>query len=387
MTAECYEILNQVQDDTVQISLNFHENLMTNPQSNMIRNWLLSIAALLAFAWLLGHLSPILTPFIAAAIVAYILNPIVLKLCAVKLGKKTLARTLASALVMVGLIVMLVGVALIVLPVLRTEAALLQARLPSLIEQINGSWLPWIKQHLGVSLSLDTALFKNWLTGLSAGDDVVNQALTVVKSGGTALLGFVGTSLLALVLAFYLLMDWPEIVARVKKLVPQRWATLLGNISSDCDRVLGQYLRGQLSVMLALCVYYSTALWIAGFDVALPVGVLTGLLIIIPYLGFALGLLLALAAAVLQFAGFSGLIWVAIIYGFGQILEGFFLTPRWVGASLGLHPAAVIFALLAFGQLMGFAGVLLALPLAAVVVVVGKVALARYVDSAWYAQK
>jgi predicted PurR-regulated permease PerM len=365
----------------------FYKKIMTNPQSNMIRNWLLGIAALLAFAWLLGSLSPILTPFIAAAIVAYILNPIVLKLCAVKLGKKTLARTLASAVVMVLLIVVLVGVALIVLPVLRTEAALLQARLPTVIEQANSNWLPWIKQHLGIALSLDTALFKNWFIGLSAGDDVVNQALTVVKAGGTALLGFVGTSLLALVLAFYLLMDWPEIVERVKQFVPQRWSKLLTGIAADCDRVLGQYLRGQLSVMLALCVYYSTALWITGFDVALPVGVLTGLLIVIPYLGFALGFMLALAAAVLQFAGLSGLLWVAIIYGFGQILEGFFLTPRWVGASLGLHPAAVIFALLAFGQLMGFAGVLLALPLAAVVVVVGKVALARYVASDWYAQK
>jgi predicted PurR-regulated permease PerM len=360
---------------------------MTNPQSNMIRNWLLGIAALLAFAWLLGSLSPILTPFIAAAIVAYILNPLVLRVCAVKWGKQQLPRALASAVVMVLLVVLLVGVVLIVLPVLRTEAALLQTRLPSLIEQANSSWLPWIKQHLGVSLSLDTANLKSWLTGLSAGDDVVNHALNVVKAGGTALLGFVGTSLLALILAFYLLMDWLEIVARVKKLVPQRWSKLLANIAADCDRVLGQYLRGQLSVMLALCVYYSTALWIAGFDVALPVGVLTGLLIVIPYLGFALGLLLALAAAVLQFAGLSGLLWVAIIYGFGQILEGFFLTPRWVGASLGLHPAAVIFALLAFGQLMGFAGVLLALPLAAVVVVVGKVALARYVASDWYAQK
>lgn len=360
---------------------------MTNPQSNMLRNWLLAIAALLAFAWLLGHLSPILTPFIAAAIVAYILNPVVLRLCALKLGKRQLPRALTSAVVMVGLVLLLIGMVLIVLPVLRTEAALLQARLPSLIEQANSSWLPWIKQHLGVTVSLDTASLKNWLTGLSAGDDVVSHTLNVLKAGGTALLGFVGTSILALILAFYLLMDWPDIVGRVKKLVPQRWKALLTNIAVDCDRVLGQYLRGQLSVMLALCVYYATALWLAGFDVALPVGVITGLLIVIPYLGFALGLLLALAAAVLQFAGLSGLIWVAVIYGFGQILEGFFLTPRWVGASLGLHPAAVIFALLAFGQLMGFAGVLLALPLAAVVVVVGKVALAHYVASDWYAKK
>jgi predicted PurR-regulated permease PerM len=360
---------------------------MTHLQSNTLRNWLLGIAAMLGFAWLLGHLSPILTPFIAAAIVAYILNPIVLRLCAVNWRKRRLPRTLASAVVMVALIVLLIGVVLIVVPVLRTEAALLQARLPSLIEQANNQWLPWIKQHLGIALTLDTASLKAWLTGLSAGDDVVSHALNVVKAGSTALLGFVGTSLLALVLAFYLLMDWPEIVTRVKALVPKRWSKLLTTLTVDCDRVLGQYLRGQLSVMLALCVYYSTALWITGFDVALPVGVLTGLLMIIPYLGFALGLILALAAAVLQFSGFTGLIWIAVIYGFGQILEGFFLTPRWVGASLGLHPAAVIFALLAFGQLMGFTGILLALPLAAVVVVVGKVALARYVASDWYKKR
>jgi predicted PurR-regulated permease PerM len=362
-------------------------NTNTHTNTNMIRNWLIGIATLVALAWLLGHLSPILTPFIAAAIVAYILNPIVLRLCAVKIGKKHLPRTLASAVVMVLLVITLIGLVLIVVPVLRTEAALLQARLPALIETANSVWLPWIKQHLGIALTLDTASLKAWLTGLSAGDDVVNHALNAVKTGGTALLGFVGTSLLALVLAFYLLMDWTDIVARVKKLVPQRWKGLLGKLTDDCDRVLGQYLRGQLSVMLALCIYYSAALWLAGFDVALPVGVLTGLLIVIPYLGFAIGLLLALAAAVLQFAGFSGLIWVAVIYGFGQILEGFFLTPRWVGASLGLHPAAVIFALLAFGQLMGFTGVLLALPLAAVIVVVGKAALEKYMASDWYRQK
>jgi predicted PurR-regulated permease PerM len=360
---------------------------MTEQQSSTARNWLLCAAAALGFFWLLGHLSPILAPFIAAAIVAYILNPFVLRLCAMTLRGRRLPRTAASALVMVLLIVGLVGLVLIVLPVLRTEATLLQARLPKLIEQANSAWLPWIKQHLGVALSLDTATLKAWLSNVTAGDDVVTHALNVVKTGGTALLGFVGTALLALVLAFYLLMDWPEIVARVRQLVPKRWQKLLGTLSTDCDRVLGQYLRGQLSVMLALCVYYSMALWIAGFDVALPVGVLTGLLIVIPYLGFALGLLLALAAAVLQFAGFGGLIWVAVIYGAGQVLEGFFLTPRWVGASLGLHPAAVIFALLAFGQLMGFTGILLALPLAAVVVVVGKALLARYVASDWYKRR
>ena len=349
------------------------------------RNVLLA-AGVLCVLGLLHALAPVLTPFVIAAIVAYILNPLVIHLGGVKLGKVKLSRTAATGVVMALLLLTLVALVLLVVPVLRSEAALLQARLPALLEQANTVWLPFLNQHLGIHIKLDTASVKQWLAGLTAGDDVATRVLAAAKTGGTAVLGFVGTGLLALVLTFYLLMDWPAIVARVARLVPKRWAPLMATLTGECDRVLGQYLRGQLAVMLALAVYYSVALWIAGFDVALPVGVLTGLLVVIPYLGFVLGLLLALAAAVLQFAGFTGLIWVAVIYGLGQALESFFLTPRWVGASLGLHPAAVIFALLAFGQLLGFAGVLLALPLAAVLVVVGKAALARYHASDWYKQ-
>jgi predicted PurR-regulated permease PerM len=349
-----------------------------------LRTVLLVLASLAVLAWLIANLAPILTPFIAAAIVAYILNPLVLRLCALKLGKFRLPRVLASAIAMLGLLLLLIGLVLIVLPVLRTEASLLQARLPALIETAQIRWLPWLNQQLGTHIALDSSHLKAWLQSLSLGDDTVNHALDVLKNSGTALLGFVGTSVLATVLGFYLLMDLPKLTHNLRMVVPKRWAHELGVLTHECNRVLGQYLRGQLAVMLALCVYYSGALWLAGFDVALPVGVLTGLLIVVPYLGFASGLLLALMAAVLQFSGAQGLISVAVIYGFGQVLEGFFLTPRWVGASLGLHPAAVIFALLAFGQLMGFTGVLLALPLAAVVVVLGKAALNHYVDSDWY---
>ena len=356
------------------------------PSTDTFKRSALIAAGLLAFLALLYVLAPVLTPFVVAAIVAYILNPLVIRLAALKLGRFKLSRTLAAGVVMVLLILAIVALVLLVVPVLRSEAALLQGRLPALLEQANTVWLPFLHQHLGISIKLDTASVKQWLASLSAGDDVATRVLAAAKTGGTAVLGFVGTGLLALVLAFYLLMDWPAIVARVVALVPKRWAALLARLTGECDQVLGQYLRGQLAVMLALAVYYSVALWIAGFDVALPVGVLTGLLVVIPYLGFVLGLILALAAAVLQFAGFTGLIWVAVIYGVGQMLESFFLTPRWVGASLGLHPAAVIFALMAFGQLLGCAGVLLALPLAAVVVVVGKAALAHYHASDWYKQ-
>jgi predicted PurR-regulated permease PerM len=350
-------------------------------------HWLSIFAVLIVLAWLLGQLSPVLTPFIAAAIMTYILNPLVLKLSEIKLGKKPLSRTLSSIIVMLGLIIVLISGVLILLPVLRTEANLLQNRLPTLIETLHTTWLPWLQQHFGITIALDTVSLKQWLANLNVSDDVINYVLTALKFSGMALLGFVGTVLLTLVLTFYLLLDWPKLVRQTRSLVPKRWGVLVDKLTGDCDRVLGQYLRGQLSVMLALCVYYSITLWLIGFDVALPVGVLTGLLIVIPYLGFALGLLLALAIAVLQFTGLNGVIAVVLIYGFGQILEGFFLTPRWVGASLGLHPVAVIFALLAFGQLLGFTGILLALPLAAVVVVVGKAILDWYILSVWYQHK
>lgn len=375
----------QIEHPTDRFTL--HKVRMPPAPSFPSRNGYIVAGVLLALVWLLSVLAPVLAPFIAAAIVAYILNPLVIRLCALKVRAWHAPRTLASAVVILLLLVLGVGLALIVLPVLRTEAQLLQARLPALLEQVNTVWLPWLKLHLGITIALDTDTLKSWIAGLSAGDDTLNRALSWVKTGSTALLGFVGTGVLAVVLAFYLLMDWPELMRRIQAFIPRRWEEISRSTLDECDAVIGQYLRGQLAVMLALCFYYSIALWVAGFDVALPVGVLTGLLIVIPYLGFAFGLLLALAAALLQFQGANGLIWVAVIYGFGQALEGFFLTPRWVGASLGLHPAAVIFALLAFGQLLGFVGVLLALPLAALVVVVGKRALTYYQQSDWYAQK
>jgi predicted PurR-regulated permease PerM len=148
--------------------------------------------------------------------------------------------------------------------------------------------------------------------------------------------------------------------------------------------LLAQYLRGQLLVMLVLAAYYSVALMIARFDVALPVGILTGLLVFIPYLGFSLGLTLAVIAAVLQFSDWSGLIAVAIIYGCGQLFESFVLTPRLVGERIGLNPLAVIFALLAFGQLFGFVGVLLALPASAILMVAFRHLRRHYLNSTFY---
>ncbi|MBI3229286.1 MAG: AI-2E family transporter, partial [Burkholderiales bacterium] len=218
----------------------------------------------------------------------------------------------------------------------------------------------------------------------ASGEEIWGAVMSSAKIGGSAVLSWLTTVLLVPVVLFYLLLDWHKLVDRVRDAIPRRWLARTVAMATEVDELLAQYLRGQMLVMLVLAIYYSVGLGIAGFEVALPVGIITGLLVFIPYLGFGLGLLLALIAAVLQFPGPHGLVAVAIVYGFGQVLEGFFLTPRLVGERIGMNPLAVIFALLAFGQLFGFVGVLLALPTSAVLMVAFKHLRNSYLQSSFY---
>jgi predicted PurR-regulated permease PerM len=186
------------------------------------------------------------------------------------------------------------------------------------------------------------------------------------------------------VVLFYLLMDWPALVRRLHHMVPPRSRPAFESFVAECDDVLGQYLRGQLMVMGIMAVFYSVGLALFRFDLAVPVGVFTGLAMFIPYLGFGLGLILALLAAVLQFASLYGLVAVAVVYGIGQLLESLYLTPKLVGERIGMSPLTVIFALLAFGHLFGFVGVLIALPVSAVLVVAWRRAQESYLASRLY---
>jgi predicted PurR-regulated permease PerM len=169
--------------------------------------------------------------------------------------------------------------------------------------------------------------------------------------------------------AYYLLLDWTNLIARAKGLIPPRWSESVQSFLNETDEVLGQYLRGQLLVMAVLAVLYTVALALVGLDLALPIGVFTGLAVFVPYLGFGLGMVMALFAAVLQFQTVLGVALVGGVYLLGQLIESLYLTPRLLGERIGLHPIAVIFALLAFGHLFGFVGVLIALPASAVLLV------------------
>ena len=346
--------------------------------------WLACGLALVALLVLLG---PVLTPFVAAAILAYALNPGVDWFASRRIGKLTVPRAFGVALVIILLFASVAALVLILIPVLQQQIPLIQEKFPVFLAKLNEVLSPMLLKF-GVDVRLDVAGIQDVLTQhlATGGNEIWSAVLASAKVGGIAVLGWIATFVLIPVVLFYLLLDWDELLTRLKDTVPRRYVGTTIELASEVDALLAQYLRGQLLVMLALSIYYSAALAFAGFDVALPVGLITGLLVFIPYLGFGLGLILALIAAALQFDGIQGLISVAVIYGFGQIIEGFFLTPRLVGERIGLSPLAVIFALLAFGQLFGFVGVLLALPATAIVSVALRHVNAQYRNSSFYNQ-
>jgi predicted PurR-regulated permease PerM len=326
--------------------------------------WLLVGVALVMLLITLGS---VLTPFVTGAILAYILNPLVDRLCGINLGKRTLPRAVAVLIAMIALLSCILALILIVLPVVENEIPLLQDQIPKFLDQLNETLEPKLLQY-NIHLQLDSASIKLMLSQQLAesGEKIAAAALSSIRVGGTAVLGLIANVLLIPMVLYYLLVDWNAITQRVHLAIPRRWVNKTTEIMRETDELLAQYLRGQILVMLVLASYYSVSLTLAGFSVALPVGILTGLLVFIPYIGFGFGLCLALIGAVLQPDPMHGLLMVAIIYSIGQIIEGFYLTPRLVGERIGLPPLAVIFSLLAFGQLFGFIGVLLALPAAAI---------------------
>ena len=276
---------------------------------------------------LLWLLAPVLTPFLIGAILAYALHPAVEKLAA-----RQVPRVLSVLIVEILMVLALLATVLLIVPILSKEIPLLQAQIPLLAERLNQTLSPWLAQQ-GIHVSLDVPSIKAFvLKYLNANaEEGLAALLSSARIGGSVALAIAGNAVLVPVVLFYLLMDWPSIVARVQALIPQGQAASVNTFLGECDGLLGQYLRGQLLVMLVLAVYYAVGLALFGFDLALPLGVFTGLAIFIPYIGFGLGLALALLAGMLQFASLHGLVAVAVVYGLGQLLESFVLTPRFVG--------------------------------------------------------
>lgn len=338
------------------------------------------VLALLAVGWLVSRLSGALAPFLAAALLAYAANPLVEKLAA-----RGVRRAIGSALVILLSGVLFVGIVLSVVPLVVELSGRVATRLPGVLSALQNEAAPWLKAKFGITLAFDLPHLAEFAQqNAKELQALLARLLTSLTDRGKALLGLLVLAVLVPVVLYYLLVDWDVLVRRLDELIPRRWQAEAHVLLGEVDRVLGEFLRGQLLVMLTLAAYYALALTLAGVEFALPLGVITGLLIFIPYVGFSLGLVLALLSALLQEGGLAPLIAVAVIYGGGQLIESFVLTPWLVGDRIGLHPVAVIFALLAFGQLFGFVGLLLALPAAACVLVGLRALRRRYLASDLY---
>lgn len=337
--------------------------------------WGLLIAALVLFVW---KFAAALAPFMLSLVLAYGLKPAVDNMV-----KRRVPGALAVALCVLLALLMVLTLLVLLVPIVSQVVPMLKAQVPDLFSKLWISVQPWLSQ-LGLelpSLEEGKAMLVEWIN--SHASQWAGAIVSSVLIGGGGLMTLLGFLLMVPMLAFYWLMDWDDIIDRVWRLLPPRWRPSVKEVLTDCDEVLGQFLRGQVLVMLIMAVFYSVALALAGFKLALPIGVFTGLAMCIPYLGFGVGLVLALLSGVLQFSPTASgmaypLIAVAVVYGGGQVLESFFLTPRLVGGRIGLHPLAVIFALLLFGQALGFVGVLIALPLSALLLVLARRALVSY---------
>jgi predicted PurR-regulated permease PerM len=312
--------------------------------------------------WLIYLLAPILTPFLVSGLLAYLGNPAVSRL-----ERWHLPRVLAVALVFLLFVVIIVVLLFFLIPALQRQVFAFTVKVPDYIDWLQQTGIPHWQALLGLDLGIDMATMRQKLIDhwreLSNG---VGALFVYITRSGLSVIGWLANLLLIPVVVFYLLLDWEKLLERTLALVPRRNRPRVTELAREGNEVLGSFLRGQLLVMAALATVYAVGLTLAGLDLALPLGVLAGLVSFVPYLGFITGLLSAGIAAYLQFHDGLSLLWVAGVFLTGQLLESLWLTPRLVGDRIGLHPVAVIFAVMAGGQLFGFTGVLLALPAAAV---------------------
>ena len=329
-------------------------------------------------------MAEIFTPFLTAFILAYALRPVCLWL-----ERHKLPRAAAAAIAMIiGLGVVFLILSLFI-NLLKTEIPLIKAQFPEWIQNTQ-SWLgPKLTEfHIDPNWgAIKTDATQKITEHLNDNSDALMSSTlqTVLMSGSSVIAGFVNV-VLTLFVMFYLLIDWDHFFKLVKAIVPVRAQETVHHLAMHADGLLAQYLRGMLIVISIMSVFYSAGLSLIGIKGAVALGVFTALMIVIPYIGITLGFTLAILAALLQFGPGSAIIGVLVLYGLGQFIEGFFLTPRLVGERIGLHPVAVLFALLFFGKLFGFFGVLLALPISAVSVVLIQYAWSRYTQSSWYQQ-
>ncbi|MBB3833518.1 putative PurR-regulated permease PerM [Xanthomonas arboricola] len=342
-------------------------------------------AVIVGVLWVISLLAPILTPFVLALLLAWLGDPLV-----DRIERAGRSRNVAVALVFVLATLLFVLALMILVPMIERQIMTLIDALPQMRAWAISTAIPWLEAKTGVELMgwLDPERLIDWIR--SHWEQAGGAAKTFfgyVSRSGFAMVTWVINLALLPILAFYFLRDWDRLVERVAAVIPRAYIGTVSRLALESNDVLGGFIRGQFLVMLALGAIYATGLSIIGLNLGLLIGIIAGFISFIPYLGATTGIVLALLAAIVQAQGMDLklLIGVGVVFTVGQLLESYVLTPRIVGDKIGLHPVAVIFAVMAGGQLFGFLGMLLALPVAAVANVLLRYAHEQYTRSDLYA--
>jgi len=346
-----------------------------------INRWPLVLAVAGGLILMFYLLEPILLPFVLGGLIGYLGDPLV-----DKLERRGLKRTLGVVVVFLIISALIVAALVFAVPMLLEQLDILVQKIPLLYQWVTEQAVPWLQQRLSLPSSTlppvdwSGQLADNWQSVGKATAQTIKQ---ITGSGMNVLLGLANLALVPVV-AFYLMRDWDVLMNKTLNMFPRAWQDQVAYLVGEADEVVGAFMRGQFLVMCALGVLYGTGLWLVGLQLALLLGVIAGLASIVPYLGFMVGVLASGIAAYAQFQDWTVLLWVGLVFAVGQAIESMLLTPILVGDRIGLHPVAVIFALMAGGQIGGFVGVVIALPVAAVIMVFIRHAIVRYRASEIY---
>lgn len=353
--------------------------MTTRNQLIISKIYLLVIACVLLL--LLFVLSPVLQPFYIAGILAYLSNPLV-----DRLQYWRVPRMLGVVIVFLLIFSLFTALGLVLIPLITEQINLLLHKLPSFITWLQMTAIPFINSKLGntLPLNLQNLNVAAVVEGLKNHQDIVGKILTTITSSSFTVVAIVFQIMLIPVVTFYLLRDWNKLIKNCRRILPRKIEPTVVVLSKRYNNVLRAFLRGQLLVMVLLGFIYTIGLWLVGLQFALLIGLIAGLLSIVPYLGFITGLILALIAAYYQFYTLNALLAVFVVFLVGQCIESMVLTPLLVGDSIGLHPVAVIFAVLTGGYFFGFIGALIALPVAAAIMVLMRFGLTKYYRSSLY---
>ncbi len=330
-------------------------------------------------------MASLLTTFLAAFILAYVLRPVYLRLISLRSPS-----ALAAISTIILALASILGLFALIVTVLQSEIPLIREQLPAWLTHLQNNLQPYIdKLALKIDLAQTGELIQTKISQQLSenANTLINSSLSALLASTQSILSGLVNFLLIIFVMFYLLTEWDHFLEKIQHIVPRKSLETTNTIAREIDELLSQYLRGQLIVIIYLAIYYCVALSILDITGALALGLFTGIAVFIPYIGFALGFILALLSAILQAESAVPIIGVLIIFGLGQLIESLFLTPKFVGERIGLHPVLVVFALILFGSWFGFFGILLALPLSAILLVLTRHGFERYQQSSWYRNK